>query len=757
MDRKINFRRWCDVMLLGLVSYALMYLIASVGAVQVAFGKWASLFSSLHMAVQILLALTGFYCARHLLLFFNVIHKRQLKNIGLHLSYPPITFSIVLCFLLFLPQFDMVNFFSETLFASYFLVAALLFVTLLSLLCVFDSLYSERRNDTQEHVLVPEWITDEEHQNHYRWLMSERSLDECDKDMLGREIYVDRIARLFAPIDGKLKGQANQIAIIGPFGIGKTSLWKRVEPKLGDDFIFVSVDGWGRGEGTVAAQIIDEMVAALSAYVDCASIRNIPNEYMAALSGADFKGVSALAKILPLHSHQSPEELIGKIEAILFSINKTMVVVLEDFDRNPQGEIIMNEIAGLLDRLRDLRSISFIVCLAPGVKSHILSRISTHREDLLAFNASEFVGVTIELMKVYAGSKNRFIFPTHEEQTQTFIRAINSVIKTPREAKYALRRTFTAWLTLVGEVNLYDLLAANVLRYSTPKSFDLIVENFEHLKAGVTDAEKYTIDDTDKKTQHREVQPYINAQLSKPTDAAVKQLIETLLDEGLGECEARCAIQMLIPTWHSVDGRSKRDVMQRVSGWQGDIYLKRIVAEQIDREHENESDDEFFKGIFAESLADDKEFMKKLVESENWVVKFIELTVNCCNAHFELETIAKKFTKFLAAYCKLKKILLFGDPLSRFNNKTIGWIIKSLSADTTINVFRGYIDGMHSDPEALFNSLEKCKKYFEGDCREQYELWIENRDLLQKILSESTILSAEVRSKAYELLSEMNN
>ncbi len=758
MDRTIIFRRWCDVILLGLVSYALVFLIASVGAVQVAFGKWAILFSSLHMGVQILLVLTGFYCARHLLLFFNVIHKRQLKNIKLSLAYPPITFSIVLCLLLFLPQFDVINFFSDSLFVSYFLGAALLFIILLSLLCAYDSLYSEKRKDKQELVPDEEWITDEEQKNHYLWLMSERPQDECDKDMLGREVYVTRIARLFKPIDSEPNRKANHIAIVGPFGIGKTSVWKSVRQQLGDDYIFVPVDGWGRGKGTVAAQIIDEMVAVLTNYVDCASIRNVPKEYMAALSGADFKGISTLAKILPLHSHQSPEELIRKIETILLSIGKTMVVVLEDFDRNPQEENIMNEVAGLLDRLRDLRSINFIVCLAPGVPTHILSRISTHREDLLSFESREFVRATLDLMMGYAGYRKKYTLPSDEQEAISFIAAINAVIKTPRDAKYALRRSYTAWKSIAGEVNIYDLLAANILRYTAPKAFDCMVENFDYIKDGFNNVEKYAEDPPKTGDVNQTLEKFLEDSSSQPIKSAVRKALKTFSEGGVDEVEARLAIKVLIPKWHSIGGVEHRVGVQRVSGRQGKVYLDRINSEQIAVDHKNLRDSVFYDSLCSGQSIIGDDFLSKLIESDYWTEKFIEWMLNGVYLGYGLEKGCEIFIAFLARRCELG-VDMFCNDIDQIKSSAINRIIRKLNESTNGAVFSSFLRLMHRSPEKLFSAIETTKKNYDEDpqnvpFRNQYDFFKSNESKLREFFSQSQLLSSERKEEVMCFLSD---
>lgn len=559
MDRKINYRRWLDIVWLGLVGYTIICLIAGISSIQEMFFSWINIYSSLHFSAQILLTVIGFYLALRLLQYFNVFHWKQLRNPCLFAYHPPIICSIILCFFILSFHLELVQFLSNTFLGNYLLVSGALIFVLVVGLYVWN-LCGRTNNDVdvfdnEEIIDIPKWIQDENQKARYRWLLSEKPIKSVDADYFGREVYVERIVRLFDPVGDERKHKANHISIVGPFGIGKTSIWKCVKERLGDSYIFVPVDGWGRGKGTVAAQIIDEMVAALTNYVDCASIRNVPKEYMAALSGADFKGISTLAKILPLHSHQSPEELIRKIETILLSIGKTMVVVLEDFDRNPQEENIMNEVAGLLDRLRDLRSINFIVCLAPGMPAHILSRISTHREDLLSCNAVNVISSVLGLMESCFKDKCSNIPEFGHSKKDLFSEVINSVVTTPRDAKYFLRRSLGAWEKLAGEVDRYDLVAINALRYSVPDVFDYVIQNWTRMRGG------------------SDLVPNL-------IDSEFPDLIELL--KGRNEAEGILSVLRFIFPPESIGGMGIRQpiTLQRICSHLGNEYLEIITEER---------------------------------------------------------------------------------------------------------------------------------------------------------------------------------
>lgn len=737
MDKKINLRRWFDVVLLGVVSYALVLLIAEFSPMQKLYQGWVNNVLSLPPTAQFIVAAAGVCLVVYALGYFNVIHRDQFKRLHLSLHYPPIVVSIILSVVLLSLHYEWI---AEAV-EQYFAKSVLLIFSLLFLRCVWvssDYVRCERyaRHDVMENVVIPAWINDDNEVNHYRWLMTEKPISGIDEDKLVRDSYVERLSELFVSGDNTVHA-----AIIGPFGIGKSSIWKCVESNLtrkcGEKFIFVAIDGWGRSEKAAAAQIIDGIVRGLSQYVDCASIRDVPKEYMEALAGLDLSGASVLAKILPVHSRKSPEELLGSIDAILVSIGKCIVVVLEDFDRNPNPNVMMNDVAGLLDRLRHLKSINFIVCLTPGVEPNLINRVSNHREDLLSFDAKDILNETITLMRSHANKMIEGDIICFDYDRYQFVRALNSIIKTPRDVKYALRRTYTAWRRLAGEVNIDDLLAANVLRYSAPAAFDFFTKNFRALR--------------DEVCNDRSITASSGIASSAEANSELRDEFESLLSEaGADEDQVSLLVKVFIPEWHPRVGLGFNSL--RVAGLQGAIYLERIASESIAKEHVANKDSDFLKEIYDPTASD---YMGKVAASKYLTEKFIEFVGHSCDIDWNLKLISKKYTELLIERCKLGKDVFHSDGL-QISDHAISWIIEKLYEKTGENVVANFIEAMQSDPEAIFVSLKKSKDHLEFKFA-RYEPWARCKRELERCLLQAASLSVEAKAEAEGLIRELDS
>lgn len=119
MDKKINYWRWLDVVVLGVVSYALVMLIAGFNSTQKIFDAWGTCFSLLPLAVRVVLTIAGLILSLYFLRYFNVIHKGQLKRLSLFIYYPPIIISIFLSLGLLSIHLDLTVFFSGSFLNNY--------------------------------------------------------------------------------------------------------------------------------------------------------------------------------------------------------------------------------------------------------------------------------------------------------------------------------------------------------------------------------------------------------------------------------------------------------------------------------------------------------------------------------------------------------------------------------------------------------------------------------------------------------------
>lgn len=208
------------------------------------------------------------------------------------------------------------------------------------------------------------------------WIMEEKPIRHPNQDMFGRALAARRVAKI---LGGKTVGS---VGVVGPYGSGKSSFVNLVEYYLSNpesvpnseqphqyrgQFILCRVDGWGRVSGTVAQKILHSAIEKMKLYVDCTSIIALPENYRNAIAGTASVGGAAISALL--QSSQDPVTQLCRLDNILAAANIRLIIVLEDLDRNVNDSIIRDEIPALLDRLRVLSNVSFL--LAIGAERHL--------------------------------------------------------------------------------------------------------------------------------------------------------------------------------------------------------------------------------------------------------------------------------------------------------------------------------------------------------------------------------------------------
>jgi hypothetical protein len=209
------------------------------------------------------------------------------------------------------------------------------------------------------------------------WITEEKPIQHPNQDMFERALPAYRVAKLLC---GK---KVASIGIVGPYGSGKSSFVNLVEyylirhPKteqnsdqselFSGEFILCRVEGWGRVSGTVAQIILYSAIEELRLHVDCTSIITLPENYRKAIAGTVSIGGAAISALL--QNSQDPLTQLCRLDNILMAANMRLIIVMEDLDRNVDDSIIREEIPALLDRLRILSNVSFL--LAIGVDRHL--------------------------------------------------------------------------------------------------------------------------------------------------------------------------------------------------------------------------------------------------------------------------------------------------------------------------------------------------------------------------------------------------
>lgn len=437
------------------------------------------------------------------------------------------------------------------------------------------------------------------------WLDRETPVEHPNDDYFDLRVYAHRIA-------GILRESAlRTIAIVGPYGCGKSSILKMIDFYLINSkhdesthssnssyskpkkILTCSVSGWGFHEHRISEHIISSAVKRLSQEVDCAGLANLPSQYRSAISSSD----SFWGKIISglFEGSSDPLDVLRKIDNVLSTVEKRLVVFIEDLDRNVDDELFWSEAIALLDRLKNLDHVSFILAIGTTTKklpySDTLLRIAEHIEVvppltwqqlyslvgrfrdtcLQAFNTDiacqpkEKANERLGLYSVNPEEKDHLLKLLDSLQGRP-IRRIANIMMTPRIIKTALRRTWQTWQNLHGEIDLDDLLVANIIRTVLPEAFIFMNANISRMRS----------------LKNNEAVDSVREKLVQTREELRKEYEEIVKKAGLDEKAMNSLMVLLCPDWEK-DSFYRPEVPQGIIlGSVTTNYWKRLTNESLD-------------------------------------------------------------------------------------------------------------------------------------------------------------------------------
>jgi len=353
------------------------------------------------------------------------------------------------------------------------------------------------------------------------WIQKEEPIEDPSQDYFDMAVFARRIEYILR------RTPVKTIGLVGPYGGGKSSILKMVEYYLrnpqkskddnrapgskdfypSQDVIICWVSGWGFREGTAAQHVLQAATKQLGKHTDCLSITTLPTKYGRAIGDSG----NVLARIISniLCGWQSPIDILKKLDVLLDRIEKRMVIFLEDIDRNKREDVFFNEISALLDGLKELKNVTFVLAIGEEHKGQeVLIKTSEHIETIPNLDRRLLIKMCETfrdhcLLKLdknvrfnidgkrdehtgFKRSKLMEEFAEIDERLEKPIDYVTELLNNPRVAKLSLRRSYQGWEKLCGEIDFDDLFMANVIRSAAPEVFMFINENiasFQYLSS----------------------------------------------------------------------------------------------------------------------------------------------------------------------------------------------------------------------------------------------------------------------------------
>lgn len=369
------------------------------------------------------------------------------------------------------------------------------------------------------------------------WIQKEEPVVSPHEDRFDMGIFARRIARVLQSKPVKTVG------LVGPYGCGKTSILHMLDHYVskpdccyngkrvgdsGDEYpperiITCWVSGWGFREGTAAEHVLQGAIKELGKHTDCLSITTLPARYGRAIGDSG----NVLPKIVGamLCGWQSSLDILKKLDAVLARTDRRMVIFLEDIDRNKRADIFFNEISALLDGLKGLENLTFVLAIGEELKGQeVLVKTCEHIETIPILPRTDVFRLLRTFRESCVNKYNddvdclskkereehmRFdrsqhsdMFAEIDELMKGTIDYVGALFISPRILKVAMRGTWQAWQNLHGEVDFDDLLVRNVLRAAAPEALMFINENTNKLRSLQSDQQSdHTRERTEKNRQ----------------------------------------------------------------------------------------------------------------------------------------------------------------------------------------------------------------------------------------------------------------
>ncbi len=598
-------KRWFDIIALAVVVF-LLYLVLKplIGKL----GNWVTQFAENNGIIVSILVVIFLLASIWILLWrLGATHFGRLNksNIKTFISWPPIWLSIILSLWALLPLKD-------------YTFVPIVITSVIFFLCLptgwFIRWLDQQLTQKKKHKPQQSQPTESFHEiskdpkKLIPWIRKEEAIKVPDQDSFDMSAQARNISRLL------LQSPLKKIALVGEYGSGKSSILNMVDyylkpenrkllnQNIGQDkevlvdekvdVITCKIDGWGFAKGSTAEHILECAINELGKHVDVSGLRTVPEQYAAAMGSADnvfLKIIAALATCW-----KSPLNILKRMDRVLIAIDKRLIIFLEDVDRNKNDEVFFNEIAALLDSLRQLRNVSFVLAIGQKYDAEeILIKTAEYVENVPRLNRFDvlkalesFRTYCIALCpditsKIHKEFKSDRIGWDRSEMIQAVagmyddlskpIDAIVELTSNPRVLKHTLRRTLTGWEKLAGEIDFDDLLIVNVLKVVDERIFSFIDKHITRLCALATD---------NKKEEQGELRNKLESEYKSATEnhkydiKAVQELLDALFPKFISGSMTDELLRRDLTSYQHVANDEPTKYWERIK--RGELYYNEI-------------------------------------------------------------------------------------------------------------------------------------------------------------------------------------
>ncbi|MEO2281417.1 P-loop NTPase fold protein [Pseudoalteromonas pernae] len=269
------------------------------------------------------------------------------------------------------------------------------------------------------------------------------------------------------------KGLKN-IALCGKYGVGKSTTINHVLENLDNKYVHCDVELWGVKNPSIIHYVLDKVIKSLSRYINMSAFLRLPEHYLSAFS--ETGKASKFFSIL-LSAATDPEAELHRLDNTLNLCGLKLVITIQDLDRNSDAEASLEELAGLLDRMKNLKNIIYIFAAEnKPIFADTISRVCSLQEDLPPPDLSREIRelentINIALPESYFKA---FIIDGAEglELGPTLVNELIPDYRSWQKLKSEAESLLVS--NLKGEIYTYDYLVLRALKSNEPAIFEII-------------------------------------------------------------------------------------------------------------------------------------------------------------------------------------------------------------------------------------------------------------------------------------------